>query len=181
MQPESIKHAGFTLVPLQQNDSQLFLQLFGCSKVMQQIGPVLTEAEALALFEKVLAAGEKGYLYWVVWNSAGQQVGLAALTLVPPASAEFGLMLFPEFFFQGYSVPVLSGLINYGFNQLALESVVAKHQISTTAAPGLLKRLFIRYQFSRDGYMHWSLNRVEWQELTQQPPYATHAGSSLNR
>ncbi|WP_337878688.1 GNAT family N-acetyltransferase [Rheinheimera sp.] len=173
MQQQPIEHLGFRLAPLTRADESLFIALFSCAEVMQQIGPVLTEADALALLEKVLAAGRQGYLYWVVWNPQGQQVGLAALTLVPPASAEFGLMLFPEFFFKGYSVPVLSGLINYGFNQLGLEAVVAKHQISTAAAPGLLKRLFIRYQFSRDGYMHWCLSRAQWQELTQQPPYAT--------
>lgn len=145
---------------------------------MQYIAPPLGIETADLLFQQALKPKlGSDYYYWSVSGADGAVLGIAALITQQPGSAEFGLMLLPEYCFKGYSVPVLSGLINFGFHQWKLDKVVAKHQSNNLAAPGLLRRLSVQ-RVKEDGeYWFWQLDRKYWATLNKQPPYLTTNGS----
>lgn len=170
---QRISHNGFGLTPLALDDRQLYIQLFTDPDVMRLIAPPLSEGKASFLFQRALNNEIcSTYYYWVVRNSDGDKVGLAAFILQPEKVAEFGLMLLPEFCFKGYSVPILSGLINFGFRQWQLDKVFAKHQSNNLAASGLLKRLKMFRVSGKGDYWFWQLEQNRWAELNLQPPFS---------
>lgn len=172
-----IKHQGFELLPLSSNDRQLYCCLFTDPFVMQYIAMPLAEDRANLLFGQALKPKpESKYYYWTVCSADGTQLGIAAFVMQEQGVAEFGLMLLPEFCFKGYSVPILSGLINYGFTEWRLDAVVAKHQDNNRAAPGLLRRLKVQKLRHEAGYCFWQLERKYWVDLRRQPPYLTLDG-----
>lgn len=163
---------GFTLKPLAVEDRQLYVRLYTDPDVMKWIGPPVTEQRANFLFQQALTSEKcSTYYYWVVFNAAGDKAGLTAFIMQSQTVAEFGLMLLPEFCFKGYSVPVLSGLINFGFGHWQLTQVVARHQSNNLAAPALLKRLRVQKVSDDADYWFWQLEQSQWAELNTQPPY----------
>lgn len=173
LEQQVFTHNGFELAPFTPDDLQLYIRLVSDPEVMQHIGPTISEQKAELFFQEILEHKiQQNYYYWSVRNSSGNKVGLAALISEETGVAEFGLMLLPEYCFKGYSVPVLSGLINFGFRQWNLNKVTAKHQSSNLAAPGLLKRLSVKWVSTDDGYWFWQLERADWLELKLKPLYS---------
>jgi RimJ/RimL family protein N-acetyltransferase len=177
LKQQVLTHNGFELVPFMPDDLQLYIRLVSDPVVMQHIGPAISEQDAERFFREILEHKiQQNYYYWSVRNSSGNKVGLAALITEEAGVAEFGLMLLPEYCFQGYSVPILAGLINFAFMQWHLNKVTAKHQIGNVAAPGLLKRLSVKQVSIEDVYWFWQLDRADWLELKLKPPYINFNG-----
>lgn len=178
LEQRSIRHQGFELTPLDSGDRTLFIGLFNDPMVMQYIGTPLTDKKATRLFQQALTPkSDSVYYYWSVSVADGTKVGIAALITQQQGVAEFGLMLSPEFCFKGYSVPILSGLINFGFRQWRLDTVVAKHQINHLASARLLRRLSVQRVSSDGEYWYWQLDRNYWVELNQRSPYLCMNGN----
>lgn len=151
-------------------DFELYRLLYTDPVVMRRITAPLTDEAVARAFANACrhnGTNSPGHRFWSVDHQpSGSRVGIAALRR-EGARAEIGVMLFKEWWNQGICSEVFVGLLQHGFDALALEAIDAR-SAEDDGLP-VIERLLTPFGFVRtradapDGIGHWELPRAVWE------------------
>jgi RimJ/RimL family protein N-acetyltransferase len=157
--------AALRLQLLGADDAPLYRALYTCPRVMAQIGPPLTAAEADDAFARVCAHNRRPGARHRAWSirdrSTAAPRGLLALQR-DGASAEIGLMLLPQAWSPAVAREAIAAALAQGFDHLDLETVWAdcREGPSSRALRRLLEPFgFARVAARRAGHAEWRIDR----------------------
>lgn len=166
MSPDPTQAPAVRLVLIEARHGALYRALHTCPDVMASVGPIPPSSVIEAQFQRVLHHNGRdapGHRAWCVLVD-GKEAGLVAL-LRFERSAEFGIMLLPEFWRRGIGTRVLAPVLEVAFSGLQLESVVLSRADDShvAALDGICRPYgFVRTGGRRPGETGWQLDRKAW-------------------
>lgn len=133
-------------------DFESFYQLNADPTVMQYFPNCLNQSESNALAEKFQALiHENGWGFWAVeLKKTGEFIGFVGLHDQPTQFSfspcvEMGWRLAKQFWHQGYATEAAHECLNFAFEQLALEHVVAFTAELNTPSQKVMQRLNMQW------------------------------------
>ena len=118
------------LTPVSKNDADLFVEIYTDPQIMQHIGPTLNQQAAIELFNKSvnqISIEQPKYLFYVIKRKQNnQKLGIIGLLWNQPkkTSVELGVMIAKSYINKGYAYKATDLLMQYGFVELNLNSIV---------------------------------------------------------
>lgn len=131
--------------PLAEQDKELYLSLYTNAKIMRHIGTPFTVEVAEQAFSKTIRAMNKPnptVMTWAIVSLTTEKtIGIQALNRQSKDSAEIGIMLLRVS--NGKLIPeeAMGSLMEYGFNQLNLQSIIAHYAKVNLATKRFVKKL----------------------------------------
>ncbi len=139
------------LLPFDESDLELFLEISTCSQVMKHVSKPFTQDEAKAVFEirsQPWNIQSNGWLSLSITElECGEKVGSIALKILNHEAkiAEVGFLIKTGTQGRGIASSALSILEAYAFNELELNKLVAFCSVDNTGSYKLLEKLgFVR-------------------------------------
>lgn len=104
----------------------------------------------------------------VVNRTSGKLIGWCGLwKLKETGEIEIGYAISTEFCNQGYASEASVSMLNYGFDELSLDRIVAVAYPKNTASQNVMKKLGMSYDYTGEFYgrelVHYSISRAEWE------------------
>lgn len=170
--PVGFEIAGVRATLLADGDADLFVALYGDSRAMRHVAPVLdhhSATRAFAAARRQMHAAPPVARYWRLDTASGE--GL--LSLVPDAdgrAAETGLLLPPAMQAQGVATTALGHLRDAVLRAGAFDALWTRHRVGHAAAMGLMRRLGFMPEAPADSWQRWRLDRRTWRALVDAPP-----------
>ncbi|KAF7769879.1 hypothetical protein PCIT_a2798 [Pseudoalteromonas citrea] len=133
------------LKPLEQSDWTLFKELNQCPTLMKYVDDPRSDSLLKTIFERRVCAEGKGKKSWdfsITEKSTGDKVGNIGIALKGSCndSAEAGCMLKASAHGKGYASEALRLIVDYGFETLNLNKIIATCATSNIASWKLLEK-----------------------------------------
>ena len=137
------------LRPWREEDVEPFLRHTNTPAVMRWLGGVRSEAEQRESIGRIMRwQGERGFTFWAVERKAdGELLGFCGLKIADTAGApvegmyEVGWRLREDAWGQGYAKEAAIASLDFAFERLGAERVVAITFIGNEPSWGLMERL----------------------------------------
>lgn len=168
-----ISNGLISLVPMQAQHQDLFVELYSNKKIMRQIGEPLSPALAVSSFAKAISHDiePRRHHYWVIQNAQGSECGVVALIMQTDNAAEVGVVLLPKFSRQGLALKASGSLLEYAFKNWQMDIIVASHKPANLPVPMILGKLSMQCITQAEDICWWQLKREDWQTLSGHVPY----------
>ena len=143
------------------DDRPLYRALYTCAEVMRGIGEPLAVDVADAQFERVVRHNRAclpGHRAWAI-ESCADRVPLGVVALLRNGRrAEFGIMLLPHAWRQGYATETLRTLLPHAFGEMDLELLEVRRPDDPHAI--VVHRMLAPFSFRRlvqpeTGWVRW--------------------------
>ena len=110
--------------------------------VRKYLGGIRSEESTLEVLDRMLAPSDTNF-YWVIREKQTDNfIGLVSLDPYHEgAFLEVSYQLLPSWWGKGYAMEVVQRIIEFAFNELYLEKVVAETQTANKSSRKLLERL----------------------------------------
>lgn len=136
--------------PFMENDLGLLKQLCTSIRVMEFIPPhfgIESDQQIRERLDTYLAHhDEHGVGFCVVTDKNGKFLGRAGFCFIPEVNLyEIGYLLLPEYWGRGLATEIVTGLINYAFDNLLLDSVCARTVAGNDASDNVLQKTGFSY------------------------------------
>jgi ribosomal-protein-alanine N-acetyltransferase len=141
------------LLPFEHSDSDLFIELSMCPKMMEHVYTPLTYDEAKAAFEvksqRWVATSENWLSLGITELSTSEKLGSIGIKIVNHDAkiGEMGFMLRPSAQGKGFASEALGLLKDYAFAELGLNKLTAICSVNNAGSYKLLEKL----GFEREG------------------------------
>lgn len=175
--PIQLETARLILRPWQASDLESFAQLNADPEVMRYFPAPLSRTESDALAERIQSAiTENGWGFWAVELKQNQQfIGFTGLHYQPEQFAfspctEIGWRYAKQYWQNGYATEAAQACLDFAFQQLALNEVVAFTATQNHPSEKVMQRLG----------MHYVKNFIH-PKLDAQHPLAEHLLYSIHR
>lgn len=129
------------LKPVDISDLDFFYQIYGDREIMQYIGKPVTFAQAQKQLRETIktmnSALPDHHTYVIIDMKSGSNVGITGINWLQRNKrdiAELGVMIVPKWRRQRMAHTAKSMLIEYGFNVLKLNRLLAHSQVQNVAA-----------------------------------------------
>ncbi len=160
------------LRPMKKNDADSVFAMRSDENVMRFIRePQTTRKEAENWINLVSSRWESEEIGFcaVIEKVSNQFIGWCGLwRLTETKEIEVGYALFKEFWGKGYAVEASEAFLNYGFEQLNLEKIVAVADPENRNSRRVMERLGMNYDFVGRFYerdlVHYSITKETWQK-----------------
>lgn len=106
-----------------------------------------------------------GYGLWLLYERHEQMIiGSAGFKGTPDAQGviEIGYGVSASFRRRGYAFEAASALVDWAFQQRAVNTVVAECLVENTGSRRILEKLGMQRTGRRDGYLYWKVTRAEF-------------------
>jgi ribosomal-protein-alanine N-acetyltransferase len=131
----------------QQSDYQDIKDLYVNEKVRKYLGGTRKEESIKASFINMLIPAIYSHYWNVREKSTNNFIGLISLDVHHDGiSTEVSYQFLPQWWGAGYATEVVKEVINYAFNKLNLQEVLAETQIVNIASCKLLERVNMRFR-----------------------------------
>ena len=158
------------LRPMNENDADSVFAMRSDEDVMQFIrAPQMKKSEAQGWINLVSSRWEKDKIGFcaVIEKSSNQFVGWCGLWLLAETKEiEVGYALFKEFWGKGYAIEASEAFLNYGFEELNLERIVAVASPENKNSRRVMEKIGMNYDFIGKFYerdlVHYSITREEF-------------------
>lgn len=132
------------LRPLALSDWEVYRVMQGSEQVMRYIKPVGTEEEIRAELERIVGHYQTDDLFYqiagVEWKETGELIGLAGIYKNQKEEYEIAYRFLEAYWGQGLGTEVVKGILRYGFETLALPTLVAYVDPQNTGSVRILER-----------------------------------------
>lgn len=160
------------LRPMKKTDADSVFAMRSDENVMRFIRePQTTRKEAENWINLVSSRWESEKIGFcaVIEKVSNQFIGWCGLwRLTETKEIEVGYALFKEFWGKGYAVEASEAFLNYGFEQLNLEKIVAVADPENRNSRRVMERLGMNYDFVGRFYerdlVHYSITKETWQK-----------------
>lgn len=130
------------IIKVQKNDYEDIIQLYFDKEVRKFLGEIVTSERFESNFNGMLTSDENSF-YWVVrLKDTNEFIGLVSLDKHHDGvSIELSYQFIPRMWGYGYADEVTREIIDYAFDILKLEKIVAETQSANISSCKLLKKL----------------------------------------
>ncbi len=115
---------------------------------------------------------EKGQavVFAVTLKNSGEVIGTVSLTQLSTSSGNLGYWIGLPYWGRGYCTEAASAVIEFGFSQLALQLIYARHLPENPASGRVMQKNGFTYQrdvmVDEHSLLHYELDRDQWQSKT---------------
>lgn len=130
-----------------ETDYQEILKLKTSVQVRKYLGGPVSEANFKDIFEQIISAN-KPEIYWVARDkNSNNLVGLLSITEHPNNEhLEVSYEINPNFWGKGYATEVVQRVIQYAFDELKLDKIIAETQKKNQASIRVLEKLGMTFE-----------------------------------
>lgn len=130
------------LYKIHETDYEEVMKLYTDERVRQFLGGIVEEKIYRIRFADMCDV-DNNNLYWVIRQKDDNQfIGLVSLDLHHDGiSTEISYQFLPKWWGYGYATEIVQEVINYAFEELGLERIVAETQSANKPSCTLLKRI----------------------------------------
>jgi len=158
------------LRPMNKTDAEAVFAMRSDENVMRFIRPPqIRQSEAEDWINLVSSRWEKEKIGFcaVIEKSSNKFIGWCGLWhLKETGETEVGYALFREFWGGGFASEAAGAFLEYGFNELNLEKVVAVAEPENQASQNVMKRLGMIYDYTDEFYgrdlVHYSITKNDY-------------------
>ncbi|WP_226673414.1 GNAT family N-acetyltransferase [Rossellomorea aquimaris] len=132
---------------LNKDDTYRIKKLYDDDRVRKYLGGTVSEESFTHRFNEMLHSSNKEH-YWTIFNKSTQEfMGMVFLdTYHDGVQTEIGYQFLPEFWGKGFAREVIKAVIQYGFETMGLDKVVAETQSQNQASCRLLISVGMRFE-----------------------------------
>ncbi|WP_273833949.1 GNAT family N-acetyltransferase [Guptibacillus sedimenti] len=125
-----------------ETDKQHVKRLYKSEQVRKYLGGTVDDETFEQGFNSMINS-QKTSSYWTVFlRNSKEFIGIVFLdTYRDGVKTEVGYQFLPEFWGHGYAGEVVTDVIEYGFNELNLDEIVAETQTQNTSSCRLLQKV----------------------------------------
>jgi [ribosomal protein S5]-alanine N-acetyltransferase len=132
------------LTKINEEDYEDVKKIYANHQVRRYLGGIIEDEVILRKkYSDILKRSFSGAYYWVIRSKTSNEfIGLTSLEKYHDhKSIEVSYEFLPQWWGAGYATEVISKLIDYGFNELGLDNIVAETQTANGASCKLLERV----------------------------------------
>lgn len=136
-----------------ESDFNDLLELKTNDQVRKYLGGVISEADFKEIFEKILFA-ESPETYWVVRDKTNKLL-VALISITHHHDKEYyevSYELNPDFWRKGYGTEVIQRAIQYAFEELNLDKIIAETQKKNIASIKVLENVGMKFEKEFERY-----------------------------
>lgn len=135
---DSIKTARLKLRTLQSSDALFLIQLWTNEQVRKHLGGPINKDKAEQ--KAVEYIDKKGY-FVVVEKGSGKTIGICSLDKYRTGDIEVSFEFLPEAWGEGFGKETITEVIKWGFENMAIDHIIAVTQITNTRSRKLLESI----------------------------------------
>lgn len=158
------------LRPMNKTDAEAVFAMRSDENVMRFIRPPQTNrSEAEDWINLVSSRWEKEKIGFcaVIEKASNKFIGWCGLwRLKETGETEVGYALFREFWGKGFASEAAGAFLEYGFNQLNLEKIVAVANPENLSSQNVMKRLGMKFDYTGEFYgmdlVHYSITKDDY-------------------
>lgn len=144
-------------------------QLYSDTELMKYVGPTRSWQENLQNLEQILKNYQEypGYGIWAITTTKQQDKPIGVVALKHGEKIELGYRISQKHQRKGLMTESVLQILNYGFQSLNLEEVVAFTHPQNRASKRLLEK--VGFQFKVNVYLEKHQTNLDYYSLTQVP------------